>query len=421
MFGTLFLKECKQIAKSITYYIFVACMVIFIVSQMGEFAGVNAPIKGLDNYGYTYSEDENQVMEMSLKGLINEYFTNSYTAYPYGFYKKVILSEKKQRQIGGILEEVTGITIEELHEQMNVFWSFLAKNASNDGNVVINNDIEFPIKPEKNLSYEQFLTYMDQVDDLIGGGSNYSRNSVKRVNRVPKTYEQAVKEYEEIVHEDQVTRAFARIFSDYMGIVLGILPVFLAVTRGLRDRRAQAAEVIFSKKATSTTIILSRYLSTIVMILLPLLILSISPTLQGLYSAKAAGVSGDAFAFLKVSLWWLLPTILASVSVGFFFTELTNSALWILVQGIWWFISLFLCMDNLVGNVGWNLIPRFNTVGEYAIYKDILPELIRNRLFYTAISILLVIATIVVYGYKRKGVMHLNGKKSSNRKSKLKI
>lgn len=421
MFGTLFLKECKQIAKSITYYIFVACMVIFILSQMGEFAGVNAPKKGLDNYGYTYSDDEDQIMEMAIRGLVNDYINNSYTAYPFGFYKNVILNEKKQGQIGVILEAVTGIKIDKLNEQMNNYLSSFSQDVSSDGSIVIYNEAEFPIKPANDLNYEQFLTYMDEVDGLIGGGSNYSRNRIKAVNRVPKTYEQAVKEYEEIIHIDQVTRAFARIFSDYMGIVLGILPVFLAVTRGLRDRRAQAADVIFSKKASSTTIILSRYLSTIIMILIPLLILSISPTLQGLYSAKAAGVSGDAFAFLKVSLWWLLPTVLASVSVGFFFTELTNSALGILVQGIWWFISIFLSMDNLVGNVGWNLIPRFNTVGEYNIYKDILPELIRNRLFYTAISILLVIATIVVYGYKRKGVLHLNGKKSSNRKSKLKI
>lgn len=421
MFGALFLKECKQVSKSITYYIFVACMVVFIVSQMGEFAGVNEPKKGLDNYGYTYSDDEDQIMEMAIRGLVNDYINNSYTAYPFGFYKNVRLSEKKQEQIGIILEAITGITINELNERMNDYLDSFSTEISSDGSTVLYNEDEFPIKLANDLSYDEFLTYMDEVDGFIGGGSNYSRNRIKAVNRVPKTYEQAVKEYEEIIHKDQVTRAFARIFSDYMGIVLGILPVFLAVTRGLRDRRAQAAEVIFSKKASSTTIILSRYLSTIVMILLPLLILSISPTLQGLYSAKAAGVSGDAFAFLKVSLWWLLPTVLASVSVGFFFTELTNSAFGILVQGIWWFISLFLCMDNLVGNVGWNLIPRFNTIGEYAIYKDILPELIRNRLFYTAISILLVIATIVVYGYKRKGVLHLNGKKSSNRKSKLKI
>lgn len=421
MFGTLFLKECKQIGKSITYYIFVICMAIFIVSQMGEFAGIEAPKEGLDNYGYTYTEDEDIIMEKTIEGLVNEYVRNSYIAYPYGFYKKVILNDKKQEQMGEMLEAVTGISEQEVLKQIKDYWDRLSKNAQSNGGVVSNNDIDFPIKRVADLSYEQFLTYMDQVNDLIGKGSNYSRNRIKSAIRVPRTYEQAIKEYEEIIHEDQVTRAFARIFSDYMGIVLGILPVFLAVTRGLRDKRAQAADVIFSKKASSRTIILSRYLSTIAMILLPLLILSISPTLQGLYSAKVAGVYGDAFAFLKVSVGWLLPTVLVSVSVGFFFTELTNSAFGILIQGIWWFISIFLSMENLVGNVGWNLIPRFNTVGEYNIYKDIMPQLIYNRLFYTGISIFLVIATIVVYRYKRKGVLHLNGKKLSNRKSKSEI
>ena len=74
MFGTLFLKECKQIAKSITYYIFVVCMVIFIISQMGEFAGINAPKKGLDNYGYTYSDDEDQICLLYTSDAADEEF-----------------------------------------------------------------------------------------------------------------------------------------------------------------------------------------------------------------------------------------------------------------------------------------------------------------------------------------------------------
>lgn len=35
MFGTLFLKECRQIGKSIVYYVFVACLLGFFLSQLG--------------------------------------------------------------------------------------------------------------------------------------------------------------------------------------------------------------------------------------------------------------------------------------------------------------------------------------------------------------------------------------------------
>ncbi len=45
MFKTLFLKECKEMLKSITYYIFLACTIIFFVSQMADFKGVAKPIQ----------------------------------------------------------------------------------------------------------------------------------------------------------------------------------------------------------------------------------------------------------------------------------------------------------------------------------------------------------------------------------------
>lgn len=421
MFGTLFLKECKQISKSITYYIFLACMILFFVTQLDDFSVVKAPVEGEENYGYTYSEDETVIMESAIENLAQEYYRNSYKAYPFGFYKEVILNESKQEKVLEILMSVTGSSKYEIEEAVKDYWDIISQPLLDESGFMYYESVEFMLKPHERLSYDQFLKEMDKVDDLIGGGSSYSRGSIKRNAYVPMTYEQALKEYENIINKDQVSRAFARLFCDYMGIVLGILPVFLAVTRGLRDKRSNAAEVIFSKQASSVSIILSRYLATIIMILVPLLLLSISPTLQSLYSANAAGIHGDALAFVRVILWWLLPTILVSVSVGFFFTELTDSPLGILVQGVWWLVSIFLSFSNLIGNVGWNLIPRFNSTGYYNVYVEVLDQLIRNRIFYAAFSILLLVATIVVYQQKRKGVLNLRGKIFTNRKSKLEV
>ena len=36
MFGTLFVKECRQILKSMVYYLYVIIFVMFLSSQMGE-------------------------------------------------------------------------------------------------------------------------------------------------------------------------------------------------------------------------------------------------------------------------------------------------------------------------------------------------------------------------------------------------
>ena len=107
-----------------------------------------------------------------------------------------------------------------------------------------------------------------------------------------------------------------------MGILLTILPVFLAVTRVLKDRKAQADQVIFMAKADSAKIVFTRYLST-----------------------------------------------------GFFLTELTDSAIAVFVQGIWWFVSIFTTSMDIVGSAGWNLVPRFNTVGEFAVYEQMKEQL----------------------------------------------
>ncbi|MGL5354389.1 MAG: ABC transporter permease, partial [Clostridium sp.] len=74
-----------------------------------------------------------------------------------------------------------------------------------------------------------------------------------------------------------------------------------------------------------------------------------------------------------------------------------------------------------VGNVGMNLIPRFNTLGSYEVYNRIFNELVINRAFYSILGIILIAMTIFVYDKKRKGSLNLNGKILKNSKSKFKV
>jgi len=157
------------------------------------------------------------------------------------------------------------------------------------------------------------------------------------------------------------------------------------------------------------------------MITLPVIILSILPTLQGIYYGKSLGVDVDMFAFIKYIIGWLLPTIMITTSVGVFITELTETAFAIVIQGIWWFVSLFMGVGNLVGNYGWNLMPRHNSVGNYKLFIDNFDMLVVNRLTYTIAAILILIASVFVYENKRKGKIGANGTLISNRKSKSQV
>ncbi|RDY28498.1 ABC transporter permease [Romboutsia weinsteinii] len=400
MFKTLFLKECKETLRSITYYIFLACIVIFFITQMGSFQGMSKPMPNEESYGFKYSDDKNIIMQSTIDRLAYEFSANSYTTYPLGlFYKEVKLNDSEISKIYNILEEITGIKEEQLVRKFENYTT--TPNGP---------QIEF-IKAKDNITFKEFSKYISEVDDILGGGSYHFNPKNLHINaRVGRTYDDALKDYESVINDDKVSRAYARLFSDYMGIVLAILPIFLAVTRALKDKRAKAEQVIFSKRCPSTTIILSRYLAIVVMIILPLILISITPTLQSIYSANSNGISADYFAFLRVIFGWLMPTVLVTVSMGFFLTELTNGPIAILVQGIWWFVSMSVGVSNLVGNVGMNLIPRFNSYGNYDIYIRIFDELVINRVFYSIVGIVLIVMTIFVYDIKRKGKLNSNGK-----------
>lgn len=406
MFLTLFLKECKQMLRCLTYYVIVICMILFYISQMSDMDIIEKPVPGQEDYGFTYSDDENVIMNKTIGFLLLEYAQNNYSTYPVGFYKTVKLNEVEQKKMDEILTEITGIRQDEIKTSVN--------NYLNGGNM---NNERLSVTVDESLSYDRFKELMEEVNQLLGGGSKYSENQLKSNAIVPMTYEDALKEYYDVVEKDDLSRAYARLFSDYVSIDLAILPVFIAVTRGLRDRRAKAKEVIYSRKASSLHIVLSRYLAMLVMLLIPIILISIIPTMECIYYASNQGINMDYLAYLKYIFGWLMPTLMVSLSVGVFITELTDSALAILVQGLWWFVSLFTGIAYIKGGgYGWNLIPRHNILGNYQAFHDNFQILVRNRVAYTALAVLLLMAAVYVYEMRRRGKLKF-GKISFNRKN----
>lgn len=407
MFGILFLKECKEILKSITYYIFVICMVVFFISQMGNVTALVKPDFGEQSYGEKYSSDESLMIEATMNHLFSEMKRESFVTYPIGFYKKVTLNQEEMTEIYQVLEEITEKSSTEIKKIIEN-WEESIEGES----LVTMLGMEI-------LTFDNFTEAFQKIDDVLGGGSNYAAGMTYKNASVEVTYEEALESYESILNEDQVSRAYARLFADYMGIMLAILPIFLVVTCVLKDRRAKAQQVIYSKKGSSLSIVLARYLAVVGMVLIPILVLSINPLLQSMYIANSNGVIVDFFAFIKIIVGWLLPIILTVTSVGFVLTELTNGPIAILVQGIWWFVSLFLGNTVLVGGVGKNLIPRFNSFGDYKIYENMFHKLVINRVSYVVGAIVLMAATVVIYDLKRKGKLNQNGKIFQHSKSKF--
>ena len=201
-----------------------------------------------------------------------------------------------------------------------------------------------------------------------------------------------------------------------MGIILGILPVFVTATRMLRDKRAQMQELIYSRGASSGMVMGARYAALVFMHMIPVLILSLLPTISCI-TAGIEDVQLDYLAWLKYDLGWLLPMVMIVVAVGMLCTELTETALAVLVQAVWWFMSVMTGASAMNGGrYGWNLIPRHNTELNYAGFAEDFGQLAMNRILYAVLALLLLALTIFIYEKKRKGHLRRRGKIFGNHK-----
>ncbi|MCD2492885.1 ABC transporter permease [Lacrimispora sp. NSJ-141] len=405
MFISLFWKECRQIGKSIVYYAFLACLILFFMSQLGEESwNLAKPQPGQEEYGRTYSKDEQTIMNRTLQNLSLDYVQNRYTTYPLGFYKKVVLGEKKMARMEEIMGELIGVSREELGVIID---DYINEAESNTMEGVI---VRPSVSPAEGLTYERFLELMEEIDGILGGHSTYAPEVLKNGTIVSQTYEGALEEYRAIVEKDRYTGAYARLFCDYMGLMLSILPVFLAVARTLKDKRSKASQVIYSKQASSGCVILSRYLAALFMTMLPVIAMAAAVHIQCGAAAVGAGIAVDHLAFVKYVGGWLFPTVAFTLAAGFLISELTESVWAVLIQGIFWFFSVFQSFGGLNGNFGLKFIPRFNDFGNTELFFSQLPDLIVNRIFYGVLTAVLVLLCIGVYTWKRKGGSIRRGK-----------
>lgn len=399
MFFNLFTKECRQILSSLVFYIYIVLFVLFMASQMNEVDVVSMPEPGQEDYGYTYTTDETAIMEGTLMDLFMDIDNSTFNTYPWGFIKTVVPDEDDLKKLTAILERCTGCSMDELADiEYEAFQESGSETMQG-----------FTIPLADDLDYDTFLAEMSKVCGIVGKGSSYERSSFESTTRVPMTYDQAMKSFNEICDIDHVTDSYMRLFCDYASIMLGLLPIFVMVTRCVRDKRSHVTQVIYAKSASSAKIVLSRYLSNLVMVLIPVLILAFAMELPYIYQAHTLGVVPHYLSFLKYTVIWLIPITAWIMALSYLLAELTNGVIAVIVPALYVFLS-DLASSILVGSWGLKLMPRWNTFGLAGYFSQRRSELYINRLFYAGLAVLAVILTMIIYSIKRKGGLIRHGK-----------
>ena len=158
--------------------------------------------------------------------------------------------------------------------------------------------------------------------------------------------------------------------------------------------------LVYSRRSSSLKIVMTRYAALICCMAVPVLLtlLHTVVSMVRLYpelSIPFGKAVGD-------TLLWLLPSITVVTALGAFLTELVSPLIAIFVQGAWWYLALE--STDLVGDITKHaLIIRHNSLGSIRLFEAQYGNFMWNRWFYVGISLVLLILTILVYEWKRRG------------------
>ncbi|MCH5348433.1 MAG: ABC transporter permease [Oscillospiraceae bacterium] len=416
----LFFKECKKVIFSLTFIIYFAVTLAMYFTQFHNDCGepLRKPGPSDEYYGTVAREIPEILMPNAAEGLVGEYLSGSFSAYPYGFYKNVRLSENKKFRLAEVITELSGLTAYEL-DNFEDYQEAGYVMGDNNGFVYVEANIP-EINIPDSLTYDRFRELMREADKIIGGGSRYSDEFiVGNFSLVPRTYEDALAEYERFLYDDKITGAYARLYCDYIGIDIAILPVFVAAALAGFDKKSGMEQLVYSRKVSSGKLVFTRFLALVTVMAIPIIITAAIAyfKVKSIYPGEAL----DNFAFFRCAAYWLVPNILISTAVGMLVTEIMSGMIAIFVQGAWWFMSIFAAEGGLTGEIKpFTLVMRHNNLLKSDVFAMEMKSIIFNRLFFTVLSVVLVTLTVIIYEMKRRGVF--NGlsdlRKNSGRKSK---
>lgn len=427
MFVTLVLKEIKMHLKSFTFWI------LFIIIGLNYFTqfdpnNIELPYEPQKEeaqtekstfYGMTYETDNEKKIKGVFLQMLSDYGYGKYLQYKIiGNYVK--LNEKKKQAILDAMEKIAPgyLDFSQLDmDKINEDYKTIINKAREKGDMdfskeytydihVMNKKVRFieekvesSFKPD--ISYEKYEEIVRELDRKLGGGTMYGDKYRDSLVSRPKTFDEALKDYNNLVSKDKVTNAFARYFADYMGIIGGFLPIFMSGFILLRDKKNKMNDIVNSRVIPSWVYIGAKYVALCGVIMFCFVIYATHATLIFNRLSVINDVAIDILAFYKYTFFWLLPTVLFTVSLGFLVCAVFNfGVIAIPVQLILWYSSLM----PLIGDYGLSkIIIRFNSIFDYDLYMRSLSSITINRIFYIILSLAFLLITIFIWSRRRGG------------------
>ncbi|NLT08809.1 MAG: ABC transporter permease [Ruminococcus sp.] len=396
----LFTRECKKIFRSLTFIIYCAMVILMFFTQFWPELDERVTSSTIESYELTkISGEPETIMPKALDSLTGCYFSNTYRCYPYGLLKAVHLNSRDNDKIKGYIIEISGLNDDEMEK---------LKAASSFSHVRIGtNELEsynvnhVPLRED--ITYGRFREIMGEIDDILGGGSDYRPDDLAyKFSQEPMSHAEIIEQYDDFIEKDHIAAAYGRLLSDYLGIVLAVIPVFAAAALVTADKRAKMDELVYSRRISSFRLIFTRFSALVLTMALPVLLCAsiTAAKIMHMYKGDAPDIAG---AFTVPGIW-LLPNIMLVTALGMCISELFSAGMAILVQFAAWFICMMMTSSPLYGHIGrYTFVCRHNSLFYRSEFMEHYSDFLFNRIFYTAAALAAVLLTVIVYELKRGG------------------
>lgn len=349
--------------------------------EAGRYDAVNyfmKPTVTSKDFGESYQIDHQVLMKDVLGTLQMNYQENTYPTYPLMFLKNVHLNKRDQQKIRDAYERLMQQPITQ-KRVTKVTWK----------------------KFYQRISYAQFLKTTRRINAIIGGRSIYQTAQLTTLFASGKkfTYKTALQNYHQKLKVDQLTRPFARLFSDYMGIIMMLFSIFPILLYFTKEAREHCQDVFGGRTLPTWRYLGYKFLVVVGTLYVAVLLLAIFPTFQLIKVGQFLNVTVDPFAFFKTISLFVLPTLIFITAVILLLVQLFNPVLTLIMSlGL----SLFtLGVTDINGYTTWSPLIRFNIADNWVLYHKLEQSIYLNRLCYLALSIILFFLAVWVNSIKR--------------------
>ena len=247
--------------------------------------------------------------------------------------------------------------------------------------------------------YRNIQMCFNRLDSALEKDSVFDISYCERQFQKVYSLENAKEQYKSLMEDEKLTNAYARYYADYMTLLAGLLPAVFGAFCLYKDARYKMQDMVFSKEISSFRYVFMKFLGIAALFFVTYMVIAGISTLLFPWFAHKEQITIDYFAFFKYAIFWTMPTVyVTTASSMLLYTLFWTPLPALLVQVMISYFSL-----DFWGYQLWRPIIRFNTIGSYDIYKSHLGEIVLNRVFMTALSLLFLFFCAICYEKRRKG------------------